>query len=198
MPDESSGDHIMAEFANADALPISGSTGSPVETGPGYARRLTTIDRLLDAVERHAAAEADALDQYEHIATVSGDPVIALVMRLILEDEERHHGLLRRMESSLRDALYWTRSPESLPRNRTPQEPVAAELSELTRALIAEEHSGADHMRELARREESIDYGLDSMLLETMAMDSEKHARLLQFVYNRLAARARADESPSA
>jgi hypothetical protein len=25
------------------------------------------------------------------------DPVIALVMRLILEDEERHHGLLKRI-----------------------------------------------------------------------------------------------------
>jgi len=45
---------------------------------------------LLDAVERHATLESDALGQYEHIAEASGDPVIALVMRLILEDEERH------------------------------------------------------------------------------------------------------------
>jgi hypothetical protein len=34
---------------------------------------------------------------------------------------------------------------------------------------------------------------LPSLLLEMMAMDSDKHARVLQFVERRLAARARAE-----
>jgi hypothetical protein len=38
----------------------------------------------------------------------------------------------------------------------------------------------------LAARERGIDGGLDSLLLEMMALDSEKHARLLQFVERRL------------
>ena len=54
-----------------------------------------TFIRLLDAVEHHASLEEEALGQYEHLAQASGDPVIALVMRLILDDEERHHSLLR-------------------------------------------------------------------------------------------------------
>jgi hypothetical protein len=47
-------------------------------------------------------------------------------------------------------------------------------------------------MRNLAQREKGIDAGLDSLLLEMMAMDSKKHARLLQFVQQRLEKRARA------
>jgi len=58
-------------------------------------------------VDTHAKAEEEALGQYEYLAEASGDPVIALVMRLILDDEVRHHGLLRRMSTTLRDALEW-------------------------------------------------------------------------------------------
>ncbi len=48
------------------------------------------LERLLRAVDTHAAAEQDALGQCEYLAEASGDPVIALVMRLILDDEVRH------------------------------------------------------------------------------------------------------------
>ena len=52
-------------------------------------------------------------------------------------------------------------------------------------------------MRDLAQHEKTIDAGLDSLLLEMMAMDSEKHARLLQFVQQRLEKRARGVDGPS-
>jgi rubrerythrin len=150
-----------------------------------------TFIRLLDAVERHATLESDALGQYEHIAEASGDPVIALVMRLILEDEERHHGLLTRIATTLRDALNWTHSPGALPRPGDGA-PTTEDLAPVARALIDEERTGAQALRHLAEREKGLlDSGLDSLLLEMMAMDSEKHARLLQFVHRRLEARAR-------
>ena len=92
-----------------------------------------TVEWLLDAVERHAIAEQDALAQYEYLRTASGDPVIALVMQLILDDEERHHGLLKRIEATLRDAVEWTHSPTALPASVPPQQPVPAELVETAR-----------------------------------------------------------------
>jgi hypothetical protein len=151
-----------------------------------------TFIRLLGAVDRHASLEVEALCQYEHLAQVSGDPVIALVMRLILEDEERHHGLLKRISSTLRDALNWTYSPDALPRMTTPAAATDEDLPALARALIDEEKTGAQALRGLAQREKWLGGGLDSLLLEMMAMDSEKHARLLQFVQRRLEAHARA------
>jgi rubrerythrin len=148
------------------------------------------IERLLHAVDTHAAAEADALGQYEYLATASGDPVIALVMRLILDDEVRHHGLLHRMAATLRDALEWTTSPEALPKG-APHARVSGPFVTLARSLIEEERTGARALRHLAEQEKDINGGLDSLLLEMMAMDSDKHARLLQFVQQRLEARTR-------
>src|SRR5690348_13324237 len=102
----------MSNSLSADRLLIDGYAGLPIETRPERPGPMVgTVEWLLDAVERHANAEQDALDQYEYIGTASGDPVIALVMRLILEDEERHHGLLKRIEATLSDALNWTHSP---------------------------------------------------------------------------------------
>lgn len=186
--------HITADTTG---LIADGFSGFPVETTPLFGHRPGTVEWLLDAVERHATAEHDALDQYEYIGTASGDPVVALVMRLILEDEERHHGLLKRMEASLSDALNWTHSPSALPETVIPQQAAANELATMAGALIEEEHTGARYLRKLANEEKGIDAGLHSLLLEMMAMDSEKHARLLKFVHDRLAKRARTDEGPS-
>src|ERR1700674_5007089 len=103
---------------------VEGAYGLPVATAIDHGPKRGTIEWLLEAVERHALAEQDALAQYAFVAEESGDPVIALVMRLILEDEERHHGLLRRIEVTLRDALNWTHSPSALPVTAVPQQPV--------------------------------------------------------------------------
>ncbi len=187
----------MSELFGGHAPLMDGLYGLPVEIEPAHGRIPGTIEWLLEAVQRHADAEAGALAEYEFVAEASGDPVVALVMRLILEDEERHHGLLRRMEATLRDALDWTHSPSSLPVTSQPQQPVARDLVAITRALVDEEHTGAHILRELAQREKDIDAGLHSLLLEMMAMDSEKHARLLQFVQRRLDVRARASDGPS-
>jgi rubrerythrin len=177
----------MSEFDRADPSVIADEySGFPVQTQPRFGHRPGTIEWLLDAVERHAKAEQQALDQYEYIGSTSGDPVIALVMRLILEDEERHHGLLKRMQASLSDALYWTDSPEALPKTGTPSQAVASDLAKTVHELVEEEHTGARYVQQLAREQKGIDGGLHSLLLDMMAMDSEKHARLLQFVQHRL------------
>ena len=176
---------------------VQGAYGLPLPTAADRGPARGTIEWLLEAVERHATAEQDALAEYEFVAEASADPVVALVMRLILDDEERHHGLLRRIEATLRDALNWTHSPSALPDVALPQQPVARDLVAITRNLVDEERRGARMMLDLAQGEKGIDAGLDSLLLEMMAMDSEKHARLLQFVQQRLEKRTRAADGPS-
>jgi hypothetical protein len=145
----------------------------------------SSIERLLHAVDAHAAAEAEALDEYSELADGSGDSVIAFVMRLILDDEVRHHGLLNGMAATLRDALEWTSSPAALPKGGT-LGPLPDTYAMLARRLVEEERTGARALRKFAEQERDINGGLDSVLLEMMAMDSEKHAMLLQFVQKRL------------
>lgn len=150
--------------------------------------RGTTFYRLVDAIERHAAAESAALGQYHYLAEQSDDPIVALIMRLILEDEERHHTLLTRIATTLRDALNWTYSPNALPESRGTalSASAQADLIAMARALVEEEQTGARALRRLADRGQGLGDGLDELLLDMMAMDSDKHARLLQFVQKRL------------
>jgi hypothetical protein len=177
----------MSDTLELNPLLMDGYSGLPVDAQAHTGPQQGTVEWLLQSVERHATAEADSLVLYEQIQKDSGDPVVALVMGLILDDEERHHGLLLRMQASLRDALNWTHSPSALPTSPAAGTPHARDLAALARELVGEERTGARKMRELARREKGIDDGLDSLLLEMMAMDSEKHARLLEFVHERLA-----------
>jgi rubrerythrin len=187
----------MSSTSGLDAPIVDGFYGLPPKINDAHGPQPGTIEWLLNAVEHHASAEADALIQYEQLAVASGDPVVALVMRLVLDDEERHHGLLKRIEASLRDALYWSHSPASLPISPTDQEPLHADLAAVAHDLVAEERTGARKMRELANLEKDISGGLHSLLLEMMAMDSDKHARLLHFVEVRLKSRAQAHDGPS-
>ena len=116
---------------------VEGFYGLPLKIKQAHGPERGTVEWLLKAVEQHATAEAEALGQYEQLAEASGDPVVALVMRLILEDEERHHGLLKRIEASLHDALYWSHSPNSLPTSPTQLPPVHEDLAAVARALVA-------------------------------------------------------------
>jgi rubrerythrin len=187
----------MQHNATAPSLIIDGYTGMPMHVDEQHGPRAGSVEWLLQAIERHAASEADALDLYARIADESGDPVVALVMRLILDDELRHHSLLKRIESSLRDALDWSHSPSALPSSTVPRQALPDGLAHVARELVEEERTGARKMRELASKERGIDDGLHSLLLEMMALDSEKHAHLLTYVQRRLAARSRLQDGPS-
>jgi rubrerythrin len=186
----------MLNRSGTDTQLVDGFYGLPLTVmthGPARG----SIEWLLNAMEQHARAENDALAQYEQLAESSGDPVVALVMRLILDDEVRHHGLLKSIEASLQDALNWSHSPSALPTSPVLQQPLHADLAAIARGLVAEEHAGARTMRELAELEKDTFGGLHSLLLEMMAMDSEKHARLLHFVQEHLQARAQSEVGPA-
>jgi hypothetical protein len=81
---------------------IDGYSGFPMESHT-QCPPAGSVEWHLDAVERHAIAGQHPLAQYEYLRTASDDPVIALVMQLILDDEERHPGDL----ASTISPLFW-------------------------------------------------------------------------------------------
>jgi hypothetical protein len=166
----------LATWAVADGL-LPSASAEPAET---------PLDRLLAAFERHITAEADTVAAYRDVAESTADPVIALLMRQVVDDEERHHGLLRSMAARLRDTLHWTHSPEALSTRGIPPEAEAGELLSAVREFARQEREGARQARELAKQQAGLYDGLFELLLETMADDSEKHERILSFVARRM------------
>jgi len=70
-----------------------------------------------------------------------------------------------------------------------PPRQMEPESVQIVRALEDEERRGAQQLRDLAHRERTRETALPCLLLETMAMDSDKHAHLLAFVAEHLGRR---------
>jgi hypothetical protein len=146
-------------------------------------------ERLIRALEAHASAEAHDLSVCEDLARRTTDPVFAMLMGLLADDEQRHHSLLQSMVRRLQQEVDFVSSPTALPvpENETPPYP---ELVATLRELIRDEHEGARHLRHLARQEPHLYHGLYPLLLEVIARDSEKHATILRYLLLRAENRA--------
>lgn len=147
---------------------------------------MLAASHLLELIDAHRRAEEEHIAAYRDLVRTSRDPVIATLIDLILEDEERHHDLLRRMAARLRDDIDLRHAPGSLG-GRAPYDPAAGNLAAATREFAQEEREGARKLRQLAHDGQDVQGGLFSLLLETMAHDSEKHEKILRFVLERLA-----------
>ena len=136
--------------------------------------------RLIHAIETHASEEERAIQDYAPLAEGSPDPSIKVVMRMLLEEEQRHHRQFLTIANSLRERLNWIPSPSWSTDN------AGEGWAPRVRAFEVEERRGAEELRELAHSARREGDGLGALLLEAMALDSEKHARLLLFVAHRL------------
>ena len=144
------------------------------------------IEQLFTAVEAHAHRKAQSLERYLQLAERSQDPVTALVVRLIVGNEENQRRLLSQLALTLRDKFNWTQSPDDLPNGSPTTGPIDPDVIEISRGLIREEHASADQLRALADRERGLNGGLESLLLEAIAMSNDIHAHMLRFVQRRL------------
>jgi hypothetical protein len=143
-------------------------------------------ERVIRALEAHASAEAHDLATCEHLARQSSDPVLKLLVGMILEDEQRHHGLLRSMVRRLRAEVEFVDSPTALPVPDSSLSSADADTAVTLRNLIRDEHESAHHLRHMAHQDPQLYAGLYPLLLETMARDSEKHAAILRYLLLRI------------
>ena len=141
------------------------------------------------AVQTHMRTEVGSVQTYERLGRETSDPVVAVVMELLVEEEERHHALFQRIALSLEDRLNWATSAIDLLFGSAPSSHSANRTVETVRALELDERRGAQELRNLAHRERGTETGLPCLLLETMAMDSDKHRHLLALVAHRLTVR---------
>lgn len=146
----------------------------------------SAFDRLLEQVEHHVQSEAESIRSYRRLEDQTTDPVVAMLMQQIVDDEERHHIILGRLAATLRDALRWSDSPEGLVTDA--REHASEEMLAAIGAAIRAERQEARSFQELARQERTLHDGLFSLLLELVAIDSQKHTRILEFIEKRMGA----------
>jgi hypothetical protein len=146
-------------------------------------------DRLIRALEAQAAATAADVASCRHLAQLTSDPVVELLVDLIVNDAQRHDKLMRSMIRPLEEEVEFVTSSGTVPGSDSlpPGAPTdTAEMVATVRGLIRNEHEAARHLRHLGRQEPTLYAGLYPLLLETIARDSEKHATILRYLLRRL------------
>lgn len=145
----------------------------------------TTWDaEILAALTSHVTAEKDLLADYARAAEEVSDPDVRYLLGLILEDEARHHRIFLEMANALRTVRGWQRVEPSVPdRSRGA---LTADVQELTGRLLAAERADMRELRELRRRLRPVsDTTLWPLLVDLMALDTEKHLRILKAISSR-------------
>lgn len=164
------------------------SSAWSAEPSAGEPRGVSAFEELLRVVERHAEEERETVEAYAALAERTPDPALRVLLELLIDDERKHHAIFRRIAARLRDDAEWTRSDEALP-----VAPAAGRIDPADRRFLESaaqgERRGSRELRRLARERADLNGGLISALVESMADDSDKHARILSFAARRVADR---------
>ena len=176
------------------------ATGAPsaVSSTPTAVTPQQTIPRSLEGalfmeeayrhVTDHVASESEFIAAYRELAEAPATPdAVRYLIRLVLEDEERHHRVLHEIATALGDRQ---NGPDAVP--NLSHEPPDRVLEEVTGRFLAAER--ADHKQLRALRKELRpfrDTSLWALLVELMEHDTVKHIRLLTFIRDNIARRPR-------
>lgn len=140
----------------------------------------TWAEQLIGTLESHMDSERRALTQYGQLADSSPNDHVRFLMKLILEDEVRHHGFFADMVNYLRAEMEQTRNG-ALPELRRAEDRRA--LVAKTKELLELERDDIKDLHDLRKKINKVaDVSWWSVILEAMEMDNRKHVRLLEFI----------------
>ncbi|HLY84742.1 MAG TPA: hypothetical protein VKQ71_17290 [Acidimicrobiales bacterium] len=140
-----------------------------------------TVDNaLIDMLSSHAQREGAALASYQQLAEESGDEGLHYLVRLIMEDEARHHQQISEMLNNLHSFTWELDLQPKVPEMAVRDDPV---LRNETERLLAFEKEDAKELRRLRKElRRSQGYPLLPLLVNLMLHDTAKHIDILRFV----------------
>lgn len=146
--------------------------------------------KLYGQLVEHVSAEADHLARYRSMAEDPETPESAqFLLRLVIDDEERHHRLFRQIALAVGDGVAWRDDPESVP-GLTPWEDHPALLA-ATEEFLEAERQDRKQLHEMRKELRPLrDTSLWPLLLELMERDTDKHILMLTFIKEHVARRS--------
>jgi rubrerythrin len=141
----------------------------------------SSVQRLMNEFQSHAAHEERWLSGYQEIAKETIDPQIRFLLGLIVADEERHHDLTARMISKLKDELAWTWS-EGIARKAGESGEKAKRLLASVESFLDAERKGIKEYEGLKKESRGLYRDMFALLYTTMIHDSHKHIAILKFL----------------
>ena len=137
---------------------------------------------VVEALDRHGREEAELLERYRRFSEESESPAVRYLVRMVLEDEQRHHRVLEDLANTIAwDSL--SGSPEqvvpALPMKYRRDDALRSE----TQALLEHELRDRTQLRRLRRRLRTYgDVAMWELLIDLMRSDTDKHIRIFRFI----------------
>jgi len=137
---------------------------------------------LYEHLTEHVQNERSVLEAYVAAAEATDSKALAYVVKLLIDDERRHHVLFQELADSLKhDAEFHSGDP-AIPRLDFTLVNGAA-VRELTDDLINRERADLKELKKLRKDVSDLkDTTLWSLLVELMQRDTDKHVAMLRFV----------------
>jgi hypothetical protein len=138
--------------------------------------------KLFDHLVGHGRREGALLEQYRQAADETDSKAFAYLVNLLIEDEQRHHGLFTALASSLKT--------EAELRPEEPEVPYMdferadrRRVRELTKQMLDSEAEDAERLKRLHKELHDVrDTTLWDLLVGLMRRDTDKHIAILEFV----------------
>ena len=140
---------------------------------------------VLQMLETHGEREGTALASYERVAgESSAGGAVQYLVRLILEDERRHHRVFAEMANELKSFVSELDVEPRVPVMVDHPDP---ELLAETKRLLAFEKSDTKELRQLRKvLRHAPRSSLQPLLVDLMLHDTAKHISILEFIRDHL------------
>ncbi|HVO92539.1 MAG TPA: hypothetical protein VMT22_06840 [Terriglobales bacterium] len=145
----------------------------------------SVVQNLMNEFKAHENDEAEWVKNYRRIADESDDSLVRFLLGLIIADEERHHQILDRMITRLKDDLASTR-PDQITQRKNVLAAKNTELRGMLERFLDVERRGIKEYQRLSKTSGGLGRDLFGLLCRTMIHDSLKHIGILEFLRRRM------------
>jgi rubrerythrin len=143
---------------------------------------------ILYMLRNHGAREGAALEAYRRVLDESSaNEGVRYLIRLILDDEHRHHQVFAEMANALQSFIEELSVEPQVPGLAPERDPA---LLDVTRRLLALEKEDAKELRQLRKSLRGAPKSmLHPLLVDLMRHDTAKHIAILEHIVTRLSGR---------
>lgn len=138
--------------------------------------------KMFDYLVGHTRAEGAMLKEYVDTAEGTDSKAFEYVIKLLVEDELRHHRMFNELAASLKSEAELSAEDPVIPRLDL-ERIERTELLRMTNDLLAHERDDAAELKRLRKELRDVeDTTLWGLLVDIMARDTEKHIAILKFI----------------
>lgn len=141
--------------------------------------------QMYDHLVEHVEDEVDVIRSYERLAEQTHSPAFAYLARLILDDERRHHQLLRDLAETIKSSAELGGEPTPIPDLGmwgADRDQIVAE----TKRYLELEKEDNKELKRLAKELRLVkDTTMWELVIRLIQSDNEKHQTILEFIRDR-------------